>query len=147
MSETPQLRRRIMPYTSLTLNLEDANGDKFVRNFKLSWDFNAQALVEFRTKMSMLDGSIWTTNSPTVLSAMLQAAVLMHQPEYGGEVGLEVLRSYLDAGNIVEVSTALNEAFIASLPVEKQKKIRELQKAKAEDPTLPAPSQPTPEAV
>jgi hypothetical protein len=139
-----------MKSTPLTLQLEDGNGEKFVRTFRLAFDFNAQCIVEFRTKLSMLEKEIWLRDSPTNLSVMFHAAVLMHQPEYAGEEGLQVLRSYMDAGNIGQISDALNEAFVSTLPEEKQKIIRAKQaerKAQGENPTAPAAnSQPTPEA-
>lgn len=149
MSDSP-LRRRIMKSTPLTLQLEDENGDKFTRMFRLAFDFNAQCIVEFRTKLSMLEADIWLRDSPTNLSVMFHAAVLMHQPEYAGEEGLQTLRSYMDAGNIAQISDALNEAFVSTLSADKQKIIRAKQaerKAKGdENPTEPAAKvQPTPE--
>lgn len=135
------LRRRIAPSVPLTLELEDEGGEKFVRSFRVSFDVNAMALVQEETGYSMLNGEIWGHIDETTLSSMFRAALLTHQPEYGGLEGLQVIRSYMDASNAEKITVALNEAFLIQLPKERRDKLREAQKdakAKGENPTPPA---------
>lgn len=145
----------------LKLDLEDeGTGATFTRNFRLSFDFNAIALCEERTGLGFLNGEIWTKLNATNISIMLYAAILSNHPEYWTvdkfsnptPEGLEVLRSYLDAGNLQLVTRALNDAFMQSLPVDKRAELEAKQKAeevKAINPTPPAaaiPEAPAPAA-
>jgi hypothetical protein len=140
------LRRRIAPSVPLTLDLEDDSGAKFTRSFKLCFDFNAIALVEDESGYSLLDGEIWKHPTAKNLSIMFYAAALAQHPEYEGH--LDVIRSLMDAGNVEKITRALNEAFINSLPKEKQDVIRKAQsdaEAKGANPT-PAPAETSPAA-
>jgi hypothetical protein len=139
------LRRRIAPSVPLKLELVDDGGATFTRNFRLSFDVNAMTLVQEQTGLSMLNGEIWNDLNEKTLSIMFHAAVLGHQREYAAVDGLEVIRSYMDAANIEEITAALNEAFLLQLPPEKREKIRKAQaaaKEKGENPTPPAMAPP-----
>jgi hypothetical protein len=145
MKETNGLRRRIAPSVALSLELVDDNGDKFTRNFRLSFDLNAMTLVQEETGLSMLNGEIWNLINEKTLSVMFYAAILAQQPEYASKDGLAVIRSYMDASNAEKITEALNEAFLLQLPKERQDKIRAAQQAakeKGENPTPPAMAPP-----
>jgi len=138
-----QLRRRIAPSVPLRLNLTDDSGDKLQRTFHLSLDFNAACYVQGLLGKSLLDGTTWEDTSPIVVSTMFYAAILARHPEYDtrdektGEPtteGLEVIRSLMDAGNVKQIQNALFDAFVATLPPERQvaiKKAREEAEAEA----------------
>src|SRR6202043_3945047 len=113
------------------------------------FDFNAIAFCEEKTGLGFLNGEIWTKLNATNISIMLYAAILANHPEYWTEdkfgnptsEGLEVLRSYLDAGNLSTVTRALNDAFMESLPADKRDELQAKQKAeesKGQNPTPPA---------
>jgi hypothetical protein len=125
------LKRRIAPSVPLTLELDDDNGSKMVRNFRLSFDANAAAEVEERTGFNMLRGEIWEKLSFKGLSVMFWASVLANHPEYDTEDqhgnrtddGLRVIRSYMGIGNTAQISEVVEKAFLASLPKHKREAI------------------------
>jgi hypothetical protein len=119
------LRPRIAPSVELTLELDDEISGSFTRKFRLSFDAEAIARVENLTGVSFLNGDIFRQPSVPNLGILFWAAVLAHSPEYESYEGLAVILSYMDAGNISEITLALFEAFIVRLPPEKQKIIRE----------------------
>jgi len=141
------LRRRIAPAVSLTLELEDDSGGHLTRTFRLSFDFNAIALVEERTGLTLLAGDIWKNLSAKVLSIMLWASVLAQHAEYDSEEGLHVIRSFMDAGNADLIAERLFDAYIAGLPADKRKQlVAAKEKAlRGKDPT-PEPEQAAPPA-
>jgi hypothetical protein len=135
------LRRRIVPSVPLTLELTDDSGSTFSRSFRLSYDFNAFALINERTGLSVLGGNIWTKLDERVLGVMLWAAVLANHEEYASEEGLGVIRSYMDSGNADLIMEKVFDAYCVSLPADKRDL---LQKAKerllrGEDPTKAPP--------
>ena len=138
MSQSTALKRRIAPSVPLKLQLDDDGGTNFVREFRLSFDFNAAALIEEKTGLNLLTAEVWTSGlSSRSLSVMFWAAVLANHPEYAfpdehGEPtdeGLEIIRSYMDVGNTDAIHGALWDAYFISLPKEKREA---LEKAKAE---------------
>jgi hypothetical protein len=128
-----QLRRRIAPSVPLHLELEDQSGDKLIRNLRLSIDFNAACLVQARIGKSLIDGDTWDAISPESLSVIFYAALLANHPEYrtkdeDGEdtdEGLEVVRSFIDPGNCLQIQDACLDAFVMTLSPARQAKIAE----------------------
>lgn len=126
------LRRRIAPSVPLKLELLDDSGDTLIRNFRLSLDFNAACYFQDKTGFSLIDGATWNDTRPVTIATMLYAAIMALQPEYvtvdeAGEPtdeGMEVLRSYMDAGNCMDIQNALFEAFVATLKPARQAEIR-----------------------
>jgi hypothetical protein len=148
MEEKSLLRKRMSKSVPLKLDLEDdGTGATFTRNFRLSFDFNAIAFCEERTGLGFLNGEIWTKLNATNISIMLYAAILANHPEYWTvdkfrnptPEGLEVLRSYLDAGNMATVISALNDAFMQSLPADKRAELEANQKAEESKGANPIP--------
>jgi hypothetical protein len=148
--KTP-LRKRIAPSAPLKLTLTDDTNATFSRNFRLCFDFNAITLIEETTGFGLLTGEIWKHLTAKVVSVMFWAAVLAVHEEYEGAEGLAVIRSYMDAGNVDTITDALIDAFLISLPKEKQERLRALKEAalKGEDtnPTPPVVEMPPPETL
>jgi hypothetical protein len=123
------LKKRIAPGAPLTLTLRVQDGGKMTRNFNLCFDVNAIAHIETTSGKSVLRGEIWKHLNAANLRVMLWAAVLANHPEYDtkdGEgkrtdMGLEVIGSYCDADNIVAITEAVWEAYLASLSETKRK--------------------------
>jgi len=143
------MRKRIAPSLPLRLELEDADGTKFVRNFKLSFTLNTLARIQEKTGVKVLGIGIWAEISPQLMGAMLWAALLPHSPEYdtrdeNGEPtdeGLEVIRSYVDMSNLDQVGEALWESYLLSVPKEKAEFLRKARAGKTEGevPNVPTP--------
>ena len=138
MAQPTALKRRIAPSVPLKLQLDDDGGANFVREFRLSFDFNAAALIEEKTGLNLLTAEVWTSGlSSRSLSVMLWAAVLANHPEYAfsddkgepTEEGLEIIRSYMDVGNTDLIHDALWDAYFISLPKDKRET---LERARAE---------------
>jgi hypothetical protein len=108
----------------LELSVENADGSKFVLNFKLSFDFNAMALVEQETGLSMLTGSVFQRRTANMTKVLLWAAIQENHPEYEGAEGLSVVGSLLDLESATKALVAINDAFLASLPKEKAEQLR-----------------------
>jgi hypothetical protein len=104
-------------------------------------DFNAFALIQERAGLDMTDDRVWAQLNPTNVSIILWAAVLACHPEYKGDEGLGVIRSYLDLSNYDAVCWKLFDARVASLPEDRRKKIMEAKEAalRGEDPTRAQP--------
>jgi hypothetical protein len=123
------LRRRIAPSVPLSLKIIDDGGDTFTVNLHLRFDFNVLARIEEKTGLTMLSGKdMWSNLTASVLSVMLWAAAIPSSPEYDGDEGLEILRSYLDKDAADQASTALMEAYLLFLPKNEADILREHKK-------------------
>jgi hypothetical protein len=147
------IKRRVAPSVPLKLDLEDDSGAKFSKEFRLSFDFNAAALIQEKTSLKLTEFSSWRhIDEPIFQSVMFWAAVLAQSPEYEGDEGLSVLRSYMDEKNSEAIVEALWQAYLLYLPKEKREFVVKL-KADAEKerdagrPTIPATPPATPETV
>lgn len=118
------IRKRLAPSVPLSLEVGDEAGNKEILSLRLSFDFNALALVEERTGISLLSGKIFSMLNATNLSLLLWAAMLQNQPDYAGEEGLSAIRSYMTLDNAKAVEAAVSEAFILCLPPEQREAIR-----------------------
>lgn len=127
------LLRRIAPSVPLSLDLQQDDGSVLHVELRLAFDCNAIAAAEEASGLNMLKGDIWLDLTGRVLGILFWAALLAHQPEYAGPDGLAVARSYIDAGNILQVGRAVEDAFALSLPAEDRATIRALR----ERPTAP----------
>jgi hypothetical protein len=114
------LRRRITPFVPFSTMIENADGGKFEVNFKLSFDFNALALVEEKTGLNALSGEVFSKPSARNTVVLFWAAIQENHPEYAGEEGLHAVGSLLGLGNAKDALSAVNAAFVASLPKDKQ---------------------------
>lgn len=139
------LRKRIVPSVPLVLELEDADGAKFIRSFSLSFGMRAIAEIEERTGLSVLRGEIWKKLNAKTIAVMFWAAALESHPEFdtGDDTGLQAIFSYLDVANIGMVGDKLWESFFASLPARRQEEIlanakRDGAQGDAPDPTKAA---------
>lgn len=159
MTKNPQIRRRIAPTVPLTLTLANEDGSTQTKKFKLSFDFNAVTRAEELTGFGLLSGEIWKHATAKTLSILFWSAICANHPEYDYDpevddeekdaAGLYAIRSYMDAGNAAEITQALSDAFILSLPEKDRARIKAAQdKArKNADPTPPATTEePAPEA-
>lgn len=121
----PPIRRRITPSVPLHLRVENSDKSAFELDLRLSFDFNAMALIEEKSGLNMLDGTAFNNPSASVISVLLWAAMQENHPEYEGDEGLAAVRTWLNIGNVASVMESLREAFLAALPEEKAKEIRE----------------------
>lgn len=152
------IRKRLAPSVPLTLEVGDEAGNKEVLSLRLSFDFNALALVEEFTGISLLSGKIFNQLNATNLSLLLWASMLQNHPEYTGIKGLEAIRTYMTLDNAKVVEAAVSEAFILCLPPEQREAIRkateeaaaeaarklaagEAPAAPSADPLVPTPAQ------
>lgn len=142
------LRRRIAPTVPLTLTLEVEGGEKWTRNFRLSFDFNATCRIEQMTGQSVLNGEVFRNPNATTLSIMLWATVCATHPEYDYDpktdedeetcAGLVAIRSYMDSSNVRAITVALSDAFLASLPEADRTRIKtKVAGGESPDPTAP----------
>lgn len=137
------LRRRITPFVPFSTLVENADGGKFELNFKLSFNFNAMALVEEQTGLSMLTGEIFSKPSAKHTTVLLWAAIQENHPEYAGQDGLETIGSILTLTSAKDALNAIQKAFVASLPKDKAE---QLEKA-ATDPSAEGGEDPNAQAA
>lgn len=146
------LRKRLCPSVPLKLELQDDSGTKFIRNFRLAFDFNAVRAIEEETGFSLMRGEVWQHQTAKVLTAMLWAATLAHQGQYDTRDknglrtpdGLEVIGSYMTEENSEEIGEALWLAYLNYLSPAKRKIVVE---ARAEIEARPVPMNPAPAEV
>jgi len=123
------LRRRIAPFTPLTLELDEPGG-KIKIELKLAFNMNSAAAVQEETGYLLTDVKIWNhIGEPKLLRAMLWAAAIAHQPEYESRDGLPTIGSYIQEENSEQIVDALWKAYLSYLPPAKREL---LLKAKAE---------------
>jgi hypothetical protein len=136
------LRRRLVPSAPLMLTLAEDGGSTVTHAFRLSFDFNALARVEELTGLNVLSGEIWAHLNPKTLGALFWGAILANHPEYNCEEGLEIVRSFMDAGNADQIAMAILDAFILSLPADKQAPMLKLKEMALHggNPTSPGPA-------
>jgi hypothetical protein len=146
------LRRRLPKAAPLVLELEEADGGKFSKSFRLCLDYNASAYIKDKTGVSISNVVDFLTNlgDPRVLSAVFYAAILAHNPEFrtfdgAGEEsneGLEVVRSYMDDSNSEAIAEAIWAAYLISQPPERRKALEKMyEEAKAKDAAGDRPQQ------
>lgn len=124
------LRRRIAPSVPLTIH-----GEQFV----LCLDGDALCALEEKVPslntLNLGGLEIFSPkNNATVIRAALWAAVLRHHPEYdtkdktGQQTsdGLNAIGSFIDSSNMGDVVTALEQAYLATLPDERRDEILRL---------------------
>jgi hypothetical protein len=132
------LRRRITPFVPFSTTVENADGGKFELNFKLSFNFNAMSLVEEQTGLSMLTGEVFEKPSAKNTTILLWAAIQENHPEYEGQEGLETIGSYLTLASAKEALSAIQKAFVASLPKDKAEQLAKGSAEGGEDPNAQA---------
>lgn len=115
--------------------MEDADGSAFEVNFRLSYDFNAMALVEEKTGLSMMSGTIFANATARKTQVLLWAGIVANNPDYAGDEGLEVIGTYLSLDNAAKALDAIMEAFFMSLPKQRAEELKKLKDAKEADPT------------
>lgn len=121
------LRRRVAPFTPLTLALDEPGGQIKVE-LKLAFNMNAGVAIQEKTRAAHRPDGLMLTSigvdgvwahirEPIVQRAMLWAASLAHQPEYdtANEEGLETIGSYLQENHSDEVAETLWSAYMAYL--------------------------------
>ena len=136
------LKRRIVPGVSLALDLKDDDGTQMQRVFRLTFDYNAMALIGEYTGGDATGQVVWAGMNASKLSIIFWAAVLACHPEYAGEEGLGVIRSYMDRGNQQQIFDALYEAHALALPEKERKLVLEAKEKalRADDPIQPPPA-------
>ena len=136
------IRRLVAPTYPLTLEFEDELG-KFVKNFRLLFDFNTLARIEAKAGISTLSVAVWAKLNSTLLAVMLWSACQKHSPEYAGDEGLEVIGEYLSMSVADKVAAALWEAYLLGYDKERReilRKLRESAQKGEEVPNAPAPA-------
>ncbi len=121
MPKLEALKRRIAPSVPLTLKIENDGGSTFERTFRLSFDFNAFAVIQDKTGVNMAGENVWAELNPVTLSVMFWASLHALQPEFASDEGLCVVRSYMDVGNQDQIAEALFDAHAACLPADRRK--------------------------
>ena len=139
---SPALRRRIVPTALLELELPEDGGGKILIKLRLSFDFNALALIQERCGLDMTEQNVWALLNPSNASVMLWASALACQPEYADEEGLGVIRSYMDAGNYVLIVERMFDAYVASLPEAQRKALMEAKEKALRGEPNPTPPPP-----
>ena len=142
MAKNEALRRRIVPAIPLRLDLTDDSGEKFSRTFRLSFDFNAFALIQERAGVDMTGLRAWAKLNPSTLSVMFWAAVQACSSEYAGEEGLGIIRSYMDVTNEDLIGAKLFEAYTEVLPAKQRDLLRDLKARLERGEEIENPTQP-----
>ena len=126
MNQKSPLRRRIVKPVPLSLTYDDGNGGSFTEHYRLAFDLNSMALFEEETGMNMFKeiGTVLSTASVTVITALLWAGLQMYHSDYAGHEGLEVIRANVVLPQFGAIMEACMEAFLEQLPKDQQEKIR-----------------------
>ena len=128
MARKSPIEKRIAPSVPLELVVKGDAGSETILSLKLCFDFNAYALVETHAPANApinmlrpdsvlpLIGEV-DGKGATLLSLLLWASLnAYHKEDFGGEEGLEIIRSFLSYENLEAVSKAVLQAFMQSLP-------------------------------
>lgn len=108
------------------LSVEGEHGETKEFSFRLCLDFNALALVEERTGISLTNpGDIFKVLSVSKIRTLYWAAIQAHQPvEYEGDEGLLAIGSLLNFKNSGSACDAVWEAFLIAVPEESANNLR-----------------------
>ena len=110
------LKKRIAPSVPVSLELSDGEGTNVSLGLRLSYDFNAVTRIEEKTGLNLLNLASWNNLNATALGVMFWAGLIARQPEYAGDEGLEVARSYIDLGNQAYIQEQIVNAWTACIP-------------------------------
>lgn len=123
MAKATPLRKWLAPSVPYTVVLRDEQGE-FRHDFKLCFDLNALALIESTLRVNLLANFAAVFNvTATAVSVYFWAAAQAYQPEYAGEEGLDVIRSFFNAGNFEPAAEAVQAAFKLSLNDEQRARV------------------------
>lgn len=142
MNQKSVLRRRIVKATPLALTFDDGNGGTVTEHFRIAFDLNSMVLFEEETGLNMFKeiGSVLSTASVTIITALFWAGIQMYHMDYRGEEGLEIIRTNLTLLHFGPILQACVQAFLEQLPKEQQAKIKadtEAREAGQEVPQAP----------
>ena len=151
MSKTPEIARALAPVVPFTLEIADGRGGKRALSFRLSYNFNAYALIERYTRgpkgepgLDMLKGLlVWGQINATNLQILFWAALRQEHPEYRGDIGLEAVGELLNLNNSVAASDACFEAWMLTLEEENRAAIRKMIEARNDKEQPENPQTPT----
>lgn len=142
MPDKSALRRRITPSVPFTLHVEDADGSVFEQSYLLAYDLNAMVAFEEVTGKNLFRqlGDILGDPSIANVSALLWAALLLNNPEYGEPGGLQAVRSNLTFPQLKPALEACMKAFVSQLPKDAGDQIKKNAEATQADPPVPEPA-------
>jgi hypothetical protein len=134
MSTKPEIVRALAPVVPFTLEIPSERGGTRSLSFRLSYNFNAYALIEKYTRgsnqepgLDMLKGlRIWATLNATNLQIIFWAALRQEHPQYASDDGLDAVGTLLNLSNSAAASDACFEAWILTLEEERRVAIRKL---------------------
>src|SRR3954467_14915636 len=112
------IRRRVMPFTPITLEIEDSDGSTFKQEWKLAINYNVLADAQEKCKYNFLGSLLDWVDDPNRLRALFWAALLPYQPELRDE--FEAVGEYLDGGNRITSIEGLMKAFSRYQPKDKR---------------------------
>ena len=120
------VRHHLAPSVPLELTLVDKFGSRKME-FALAFDFNSFALIEEKTGENMLlAGPFFDDLNANKLRVAFWAALQVnHQDDYSGDEGVEVVGPYITVANAAQTREGIKDAFVACLPPEIQKAIKE----------------------
>lgn len=147
------IAKLLAPKVPLVLIVKDEAREHKLE-LQLMWNMRAVTLMETRSRelgsqlnILKFPVSFWTQMDCTTLAVAIWACAQQADKEYASEDGFDVIASYLVSDNYPTAIAALRNAYIESLSPERQKKIRDAEKAeKAGEPISDPPQAPTQEA-
>lgn len=113
------LKRRKMPSTPLTMEVEDGDGSKFTVNWQLAINYNVLADAQEKCAYNFMGGPFDWVDDSNRIRALLWASLLPYQPDLRDE--LLTVGEYLDGTNRLPVIEALFGAFSRYLHPSKRK--------------------------
>ena len=105
-NKTQALKRRIAPGVSLALDLRDDDGSEMQKVFRLTFDYNALALIHERTGQDSTGQKLWLGLNASSLSLIFWTLVIVVSVKYAlvvmradnrGEGGILALMSLIRA--------------------------------------------------
>lgn len=103
-----------MPFTPITLEIEDSDGSTFKQEWKLAINYNVLADAQEKCGYNFLGHLFEWIDDPSRVRALFWAALLPYQPELRD--CFDVVGEYLDATNRIASIDGLMKAYVRYLP-------------------------------
>ena len=116
-----ELRRRILPFVPISMEIENGDGTTFIFTAKLTITYQVLALAEERCGHNFLEGGLAWADDAAQITALFWASLIPYQPEYRSDEHFALLRDYLDLENRLTVLEALLGAYAKFVRKDKRK--------------------------
>lgn len=105
------LQRRVLPFTSVSFEVENGDQKPFKFSGKITINFNVLSDAQQKTGHNFLEGGLGWVDNPAQIKALFWASLIPFQKEFDSAEGLEAVGEYMTLENRLPIVEALLKSF------------------------------------